>query len=303
MRGSRAARVLVGTGGPPRSEAGPTMDARVPREELAHPGRCRRVSLSRRRLVELDRHALGAVEAGNPLARADEVDQSVRDAVICPCRRSLLARPPRRHPTSVARTWASGALPGHRERRRVRSRAMSEDPTVSPAPHRYGDLRPASETEGASPAVAIAESEAAGGGEEGLPCALARGGDRRGGPPPRFGRRGPRCPRRRHLRHLSIVRFGDRARPARRGSAGAGLQILQLGNDARPGLRPLRTARIGSPTRVTCPTRSRVPRERHAGAPVRPSASLGRRAARRVRWCRSPRLPSASRRGERDDSG
>ncbi|MGA8725231.1 MAG: hypothetical protein WB565_09315 [Acidimicrobiales bacterium] len=46
---------------------------------------------------------------------------------------------------------------------------MSEDLTVSPAPHHYGGLHPASETEGASPAVAVAESGAAAGGEEGLP--------------------------------------------------------------------------------------------------------------------------------------
>ena len=43
---------------------------------------------------------------------------------------------------------------------------MSEDPTVSPAPDHYGGLQTASETEGASPAVAIAESGAAAGGEE-----------------------------------------------------------------------------------------------------------------------------------------
>ena len=46
---------------------------------------------------------------------------------------------------------------------------MSEDPTVSPAPHHYGDLHLASETDGASPAVAIAESGAAAGSEGGLP--------------------------------------------------------------------------------------------------------------------------------------
>jgi hypothetical protein len=59
--------LFVGCGRPARAETGPPVHARVPGQEIAHPVDHRRVGLGGGGLVEFDRPALDAAQAGDQL--------------------------------------------------------------------------------------------------------------------------------------------------------------------------------------------------------------------------------------------